>query len=196
MKDKYLIAIGASAGGLIALNEFFDNTLPDGVSYVITTHLYPHQKSILGELVQKHAVIEICDVTDNVHIEENKVYVMPENKVMTIKGERLFLEKRDLSIKINKAVDVFFLSLARAASSHKMIAIVLSGMGDDGTKGAAAIAAVGGTIIAQEPLSCSERSMPDSVIASGVADFVLVPKDMPGKIIQLVGKSSPAIASL
>lgn len=186
MKDKYLIALGASAGGLAALCEFFDNTLPDGVSYVITTHMYPHQKSILAELIQKHAVIDICDAENNLHIEQNKVYVMPENKVMTIKGEKLFLEQRDLSIKINMAVDIFFLSLASESNHYKTIAIVLSGMGNDGTKGAAAIAAGGGTIIAQEPLSCSESSMPDSVIASGVASFVLAPKDMPREIIRLV----------
>ncbi|RZK41757.1 MAG: chemotaxis protein CheB [Hymenobacter sp.] len=189
MKDKYLIAIGASAGGLAALNEFFDNTLPDGVSYVITTHLHPHQKSILTELIQKHAVIEICDAEDGLCIEQNKVYIMPENKVMTINGERLFLEKRDLSVKINMAVDIFFLSLAGKSNHYKTIAIVLSGMGNDGTKGAAAIAAGGGTIIAQTPRSCSESSMPESVIASGVASFVLAPKDMPGQIIRLVSKS-------
>ncbi|RZK29497.1 MAG: chemotaxis protein CheB, partial [Hymenobacter sp.] len=73
------------------------------------------------------------------------------------------------------------------SNNYKTIAIVLSGMGNDGTKGAAAIAAGGGTIIAQEPLSCSERSMPDSLIASGVASFVLAPKDMPREIIRLVG---------
>ena len=74
MKDKYLIAIGTSAGGLATLNEFFDNTLPDGVSYVITTHMYPHQKSILAELIQKHAVIDICNAADDMHIKQNKVY--------------------------------------------------------------------------------------------------------------------------
>lgn len=185
MKDKYLIAIGASAGGLEALYEFFDSTLPDGVSYVVTMHLYPHQKSLLTELVQKHSAIEISDVEDQMLIAPNQVYVMPENKVMTIKGETLLLEKRDLSIKVNKSIDLFFGSLARE-SSFRTIAIVLSGMGDDGTEGARAIARSGGTVIAQEPLTCAQSSMPDSLIASGAARLILAPKDMPRAIVKLV----------
>ncbi len=146
MKDKYLIALGASAGGLAALSEFFDNTLPDGVSYVITTHLYPHQKSLLAKLIQKHSAIEICDAEDNMQIRPNQVYIMPENKVMTIKGETLLLEKRDLAIKVNRVIDLFFNSLAKG-SSFKTIAIILSGMGSDGTDGACAIAKSGGIML-------------------------------------------------
>jgi two-component system CheB/CheR fusion protein len=188
MKAKYLIALGASAGGLAALFEFFDNTLPDGVSYVITTHLYPHQKSILSELIRKHAAIEIRNVEDNMQIETNQIYVMPENKVMTIKGETLQLEKRDLSIKVNMAINIFFKSLAKEIGS-KTIAIILSGMGNDGTEGAEAIAKSGGIIIAQDPLTSGESGMPDSLIASGIVSMVLAPKEMPQAIIDLVEKA-------
>ncbi len=185
MKKKTLIALGASAGGTDALFDFFDNTLPDGVSYVITTHLYPHIKSLLTSMIQKHAAIEVCEVEEDTEIMPDKVYVMPENKVMTIEGERLVLKPRDLDIKVNRAIDIFFNSLAHN-HSFNIIAIILSGLGKDGTKGIVAISKNGGVIIAQEPSSAKEESMPEGVIDSGYADFILAPKKMPEQVIKSV----------
>jgi two-component system CheB/CheR fusion protein len=185
MKQKFIIAIGASAGGLKPLYEFFDNTLPDAVSYVITTHLYPHQKSMLTELIRRHSAMEVSEVKDNMTIEPNHVYVMPENKVMSIKDGSLMLDERDHSIKVNMAIDIFFKSLA-AEDNFEKVAIVLSGMGTDGTKGTAAIAESGGYIMVQDPEDSTENSMPSSIISSGYADVVLHPKDMPQAIIDLV----------
>lgn len=185
MKKKTLIALGASAGGTVALYDFFDNTLPDAVSYVITTHLYPHEKSILTEMIQKHAAIEVFEVEEETEIMPDKVYVMPENKVMAIDGEKLILKPRDLNIKINLAIDIFFESLADN-NSFNVIAVILSGLGKDGTKGIEAISESGGVIIAQEPSSAKEGSMPEGVIDSGYADFILNPKKMPEQIITIV----------
>ena len=185
MKQKFIIALGASAGGLSALYEFFDNTLPDGVTYIITTHLYPHQKSMLTELIRRHSVMEVSEVTDNMNIEENHVYVMPENKVMSIKNGTLILDARDLSIKINMAIDIFFNSLAAEPGFIK-VAVILSGMGKDGTKGTAAISESGGLIIVQDLENSTEDSMPSSVIDAGHADMILHPKDMPQAIIDFV----------
>lgn len=185
IKKKTLIALGASAGGTTALFDFFDNTLPDEVSYVITTHLHPHVKSLLTSMIQKHAAIEVCEVEDNTEILPDKVYVMPENKVMAIDGERLVLKPRDLSIKINLAIDIFFKSLA-GNQSFNIIAVVLSGLGKDGTQGIESISKNGGIVIAQEPSSAKEESMPEGVIDSGYADFILNPKKMPEQIIKIV----------
>jgi two-component system CheB/CheR fusion protein len=185
MKHKYIIALGSSAGGLKALIEFFDNSLPDSVSYVITTHLHPHQKSILAEILQKHSMIEVCDAENNIQVKSNTVYVMPENKDMSFNKGRLILTKRDLSIKINMAIDNFFLSLADD-TEYKKIAIILSGLGTDGTIGVRAIAEKGGYIIAQIPVSADEDSMPKGVIASGYADKILYPQNMPQAIIDYV----------
>lgn len=185
MKDKYIVALGSSAGGLAALTEFFDNTLPDGVSYVITTHLYPHQKSWLAEIIQKHSLIEVLEVGDGMTVKPNTVYVMPENQTMTFNKGVLSLENRDLTIKVNMAIDLFFNSLAQD-TDYKKIAIILSGMGQDGTSGVKAIAESGGYIIAQIPVSAEQDSMPEGVIASGYADKILHPKDMPQAIIDYV----------
>jgi chemotaxis response regulator CheB len=113
MERKTLIAIGASAGGVPALYDFFDNTLSDAVSYIITTHLFPSQKSVLCEMIEKYAAIEVCEVEDQMEIKPDNVYVMPENEVMSINGGRLILTKRDLSIKVNNAIDIFFDSLLK-----------------------------------------------------------------------------------
>jgi len=188
MANKYLIALGASAGGTHALSEFFDNTLPDGVSYVITTHLYPHQRSILTEVIQRHSSIEVCEVENDMKIRTNIVYVMPENKVMSILDGKLILTQRDLSIKINMAIDIFFSSLAKD-TIFKKIAVILSGMGVDGTKGVKMIADAGGYVIAQSPVSAGEDSMPISVIKAGYVNEILSPRQMPQAIINYVKRS-------
>lgn len=185
MKDKYIIALGSSAGGLAALTEFFDNTMPDGVSYVITTHLYPHQKSLLVEIIQKHSLIEVCEVENNMAVKPNTVYIMPENKVMSFSKGKLRLLSRDLAIKVNMAIDLFFISLAED-NRFKKIAIILSGMGQDGTLGVKAIAKNGGYVMAQIPISAEQDSMPEGVIASGYAHEILAPKDMPRAIVDYV----------
>lgn len=189
VKNKYIIALGASAGGLHALSEFFDNTLPDAVSYIITTHLYPHQKSFLAEVLQTHSALKICEVENNMPIEPNTVYVMPENKVMSITEGRLILSDRDLSIKVNNAIDIFFISLAKDILFKKIV-IILSGMGTDGTKGVIALGKKGGYIIAQNPDSAEHGSMPGSVIAGEFIDEILSPRQMPGAIIDHIASKS------
>lgn len=189
MENKYLIALGASAGGLSALSEFFDNTVPDAVSYVITTHLYPHQKSMLTEIIQRHSSLQVCEVENNMQVLPNTIYVMPENKVMSMINGHLLLIDRDLSIKINLAIDIFFNSLAKDTLFQK-IAVILSGMGEDGTKGVKQISEAGGYVIAQIPGSAAEESMPTSVIISGFADEILSPKQMPQAIIDYVAHHS------
>jgi two-component system CheB/CheR fusion protein len=182
---KFIIAIGASAGGLPAICELFDHTLPDGISYVITTHLDPYYKSRLTEIIQRHSKIEVCVVEHNMNIRVNTVYVMPENKVMGMENGKLVLKARDLSIKRNMAIDIFFKSLADDTQFSK-IAIVLSGMGEDGTDGVKALAKKGAYIIAQTPNSAEASSMPISIITSECADKILDPKDMPAAIVDIV----------
>jgi two-component system CheB/CheR fusion protein len=184
-ETKFIIALGASSGGIDALSEFFDYTLPDAVSYIITTHLYPKYKSELSHIIQRRSKLKVVTVETDMKIEPNMVYVMPENKTMTIKDGYLVLTPRDLSIKINMAIDIFFKSLAEDTIYNK-IAIILSGMGEDGTEGIKALSNNGGYIIAQTPSSAGKSSMPSSVIDSGFVDKILEPKDMPPVIIAYV----------
>jgi two-component system CheB/CheR fusion protein len=185
MTQPFLIAIGASAGGLDALYEFFDHTLQAGVSYVIIMHLYPHQKSNLAELLQKHSTLKVCEVDNNMRVYANIIYVMPENQVMSIAGDRLMLTRRDLSIKVNWAIDLFFCSLAKNRVYQK-IAIVLSGAGEDGTRGLIALAGAGAYTIAQEPTNALQSSMPLSAIGSGAVDRILAASAIPQVITEFI----------
>ena len=182
-EKKFIIAIGASAGGQEAMSQFFDYTHINGVSYVIVTHLAPYYKSLLGDILQKRSRIQVCIAEHGMVIQPNVVYVMPENRIMTIADGKLQLEDRDLSVVSNDAINVFFTSLAKDTMFDK-IAIILSGMGVDGTIGVKALKQSGAYVIAQTSSSSGESSMPDSIVADGLADEILEPKYMPDAIIK------------
>ncbi|MBC7450004.1 MAG: chemotaxis protein CheR, partial [Cytophagales bacterium] len=182
--DEFIIAIGASAGGMEAIHTLFDYTPTDAVAYVIIQHLSPDHKSMMAELLAKHSKLKIFGVTDGMTIMPNCVYVMPEAKIMTISGGKLWLKDRK-GLTPNSTIDIFFNSLAED-QGNKSIAIVLSGNGSDGMKGVAAIKRVGGMVIVQEPDSTDYDSMPNHVIESGNYDYILTPELIPKQIIQYV----------
>ncbi|WP_375579180.1 chemotaxis protein CheB [Marivirga tractuosa] len=180
-KSCYIIAIGASSGGMEAIHSLFDNTPNDGVSYVIIQHLSPDHKSFMAELLEKHSKLKICVVDNEMYVEPNQVYLMPKGKNMTIKDKVLYLTDKKVK-QVNTSIDIFFSSLAED-QADKSIAIILSGMGNDGTKGASAIKKNGGMVIVQEPSSAKFKDMPLSVIESGNADAILPPHLIPERII-------------
>lgn len=180
---KFIIAIGASAGGQGALSEFFDFNYLNGASYIVITHLAPHYVSRLAHILQGHSKLEVCIVENGMVIQPNLVYVMPENRTMTIVDGTLYLEDRNLSLVGNSPIDIFFTSLAQDTTFDKL-AIILSGMGMDGTEGVRTLKESGAYILAQTPMSSIESSMPWSIIAAGLADEILEPKQMPDAIIR------------
>lgn len=182
--EEFIIAIGASAGGIEAIHELFDNTPSDAVSYVIIQHLSPDYKSLTAQLLVKHSRLKIYVAENGMEISSNCVYVMPEGKTMTISGGKLFLKDREGSAP-NSAIDTFFNSLAIDKGSRS-IAIVLAGNGSDGIKGIEAIKKMGGMVIVQDPSSTDNKSMPNSAIETGFYDFVLSPKQIPGEIVNYI----------
>jgi len=182
--ENYIIAIGASAGGMQAIHTLFDNTPSDGVSYVIIQHLSPDHKSFMAELLAKHSKLKIFEAEDGMEVLCNKIYVMPKGKVMRIAGGKLFLNDREKSTP-NSAIDTFFNALAED-QGNQSIAIILAGNGSDGSKGIAAIKKAGGMVIVQEPDSTENKSMPTSAIESGYYDFILPPDLIPEQIIKYV----------
>ncbi|HXA02230.1 MAG TPA: chemotaxis protein CheB [Cytophagaceae bacterium] len=180
-KDLYIIAIGASAGGMEAIHLLFDHTPEDGASYVIIQHLSPDHKSFMAELLAKHSKLKIFEAENDMYIEPNCVYLMPRGKNMTISNRRLVLA--DIRpLQPNTAIDIFLNSLAEN-QGNKSIAVILSGTGTDGTKGIAAIKKSGGLVIAQDPESAKFNGMPNSAIESGNVDFILAPQLIPEEII-------------
>lgn len=181
IKNPFIIAIGASAGGMEAIHLLFDHTPEDGVAYVIIQHLSPDHKSFMAELLEKHSKLKISVAENEMYVETNQVYLMPQGKTMTIKDRKLYLS--DIKpIQPNTSIDIFFDSLAEN-HKEKSIGIILSGTGSDGTKGIAAIKKNGGFVIVQEPSSAKFDGMPNSAIRSGNVDVILPPDLIPEEII-------------
>jgi two-component system CheB/CheR fusion protein len=183
-KSCYIIAIGASSGGMEAIHSLFDHTPDDGVSYVIVQHLSPHYKSYMAELLEKHSKLKICEVENEMYVKPNQVYLMPKGQYMTIKNKVLYLKDIQSKPK-NTAVDIFLNSLAED-NGEKSIAVIMTGMGNDGTKGIAAIKKNGGMVIVQDPNTAKFKDMPLNAIESGNADAILAPHLIPDEIISYI----------
>ncbi|MEO6948732.1 MAG: chemotaxis protein CheB, partial [Ginsengibacter sp.] len=191
MSDKesqYIIAIGASAGGLEEITSFFDHTPLDGVSYIIVQHLSPDFKSRMVELLARHSKLEVLEAEDEMTVEVNQVYLIPNDKFMTINNGKLYLSKKDKAHGPNLTINRFFNSLA-LDSGRKAIGIILSGLGYDGTEGIKSIKNEGGMIIARNPETSDFNSMPSNAIATGLVDFVVEPSAMPDIIENYVKHS-------
>jgi two-component system CheB/CheR fusion protein len=185
----YVIAVGASAGGLEAIHEFFDN-MPDAgnAAFVVIQHLSPAHKSLLVELVARHTRMNVVEAAHNVVLQKSCVYIIPNNKMMTIKGGRVQLVQKTDNIP-NAAVDAFLYSLARDKGRHA-IAVILSGTGSDGTRGAEAIKQAGGILLVQSPDTAKFDGMPTNAINAGNADFILPPAKMPEQIAEYIKQNN------
>jgi chemotaxis response regulator CheB len=186
VKNKFVVAIGSSAGGLTPLMSYFDFTPHDQATYVILRHLPFEYQSQLQNILKRHSKLKIVEAKDGTPIEKDTIYMQPASMYMTIKNDHLYLQKRVEATKFpNRSVDVFFNSLA-AAKGNKSIAIILSGAGSDGSKGAISINAAGGMVIAQTPESCEHSSMPENAIKKGIVDHILPAIEMPHIVLQKV----------
>jgi len=182
VKDHYIVAIGASAGGLEAIHDFFDHmTDSSHLSFVIIQHLSSDYKSLLVELVSRHTHMQVSEAENETTIRKNCIYVIPNNKFISIRRNKLVLEDKNTSPGPNNAVDTFLYSLAME-KKDKAIAVILSGTGTDGTRGIDDIRENGGMVIVQDPQTAQFDGMPNSAINSGNADFVLPPGAMPDEI--------------
>ena len=179
--SSIVIGIGASAGGLEALQQFFSYMPPNsGLSFVVVQHLSPDYKSLMADILGKHTEMSVCQAENHMAVEPDTVYLIPPKKYMTIKDGRLILSEAPGSL--NHPIDAFFASLAAEKREHS-IAVVLSGTGSDGTNGVKMVKEHGGLVIAQAPESAKFDGMPRSVINTGLADFVLSPEEIAEEIL-------------
>ena len=177
-----VIGIGASAGGLEALQQFFSCMPPNsGLSFVVVQHLSPDYKSLMADILSKHTEMPVYQAGNNMVVEPDTVYLIPPKKFMTIKGGKLQLTDY-ATVTLNHPIDIFFSSLAEDKKEHS-IAVVLSGTGTDGTNGVKLVKEHGGLVIAQAPESAKFDGMPRSVINTGLADFVLSPEEIAEEIL-------------
>jgi len=177
-----IVGIGASAGGLEALEQFL-RKVPElcGIGFVIVQHLDPTHKGILPELLQRATGMEVCQVQDRMRVKPDTVYVIPPNKDMSILHGVLHLFEPTAPRGLRLPIDFFFRSLADDQQQHS-IGVILSGMGTDGTFGLRAIKEKAGLVVVQDPASAKFDSMPHSAIAAGLADIVAPAGELPGRI--------------
>jgi two-component system, chemotaxis family, CheB/CheR fusion protein len=181
--EHYIIGIGASAGGLEPITEFFDSMPEDtNLSFVIVQHLSPDHKSLMGELLAKHTRMKILEAQENLRVQKNCIYLIPSRKIMTLSDGMLKLIDKERFQVPNNAIDTFFESLAKEKGSNA-VGIILSGTGTDGTKGIEAIKKQGGLVIVQDPTTADFDGMPTSAIATGMADLILPPQAMPEELV-------------
>jgi two-component system CheB/CheR fusion protein len=153
LQDLYVVGIGASAGGLEAITEFFDS-VPEGLeaSFVIVQHLSPDHKSLMGELLAKHTNMAVSQAEEGMLLRPNCVYLIPNKSTMTVRQGKLRLADKSPSTQPNLAIDKFLYSLAHD-KGPKAIGVILSGTGSDGTKGIEAIKEEGGLVLVQDPFT-------------------------------------------
>ena len=192
-EQPIIIGIGASAGGLEALQQFF-RQMPgnSGLSFVVVQHLSPDYKSLMADILGKHTEMTVVQAENEMIIRPDTVYLIPPKNNMTLKDGRLLL-KEFIPGKLNHSIDVFFTSLAEE-KREKAIAVVMSGTGTDGTNGIKAIKENGGLVIVQKPDTAKFDGMPRSAINTGLADFILSPEDTVDEILNF--SSNPTIIKL
>ncbi|MGQ9364999.1 chemotaxis protein CheB [Azospirillum sp. ST 5-10] len=184
-----IVGIGASAGGLEALQRFFDHVPEDSdLAYVVVQHLSPVHKSLMGDLLAKHTRMEVLQAVDGMMVERNTVYLLPPGKHMTIEGRSLRLTAKDAATGISLPIDIFFSALARD-EGPLAIGVILSGTGSDGTRGLLAIKSAGGFAAVQEPETAQFDGMPRSAMAAGRMDAVLPPDQLPRCIVEHAGRA-------
>ena len=186
-----IVGIGASAGGLEAFEQFFTNMPVDkpatecGMAFVLVQHLDPTHKSILRDLVKRYTSMEVFEVEDGMKVKPNCAYIIPPNAEMSILHGVLHLMEPVAQRGLRLPIDSFFRSLAQDRE-ERAICIVLSGTGTDGTRGLRAVKGEGGIAMVQDPESAGYDGMPRSAIATGLADYILPPGEMPEQLIKYV----------
>jgi two-component system CheB/CheR fusion protein len=188
-----IVGIGASAGGLEALEQFLGSVpAGSGLAFVIVQHLDPTRKGIMPELLQRATRMKVLQVKDRLPVRPDCVYVIPPNKDMSILHGILHLFEPAASRGLRLPIDFFFRSLAldRQESS---IGIILSGMGSDGTLGLRAIKEHAGLVLVQNPASAKFDAMPRSAIDAGLADIVADVQELPEKLLAYL-KRAPLLS--
>ncbi len=180
-----VVGLGASAGGVIALQQFFE-ALPatTGAAYVVVLHLPPGHPSRLDAILQKATAMPVIQIATSGTLERNRVYVVAPSSAVTIDGDQLVVVQTTEALAVTAAIDLFFRSLADACREHA-VGIVLSGAGSDGSLGIKRIREVGGVTMAQSLDDAEHASMPRTAIDTGMVDFALSPSEMPQRLLDL-----------
>lgn len=182
----YYVGIGASAGGLEALQDFFKNIPMDtDMAFIVIQHLSPDYKSYMNELLGRQTKLRIEIAEDGMLVEANAVYLIPPSKNLLIFHGKLYLENQNPHKALNLPIDIFFRSLAEDQGKNA-IGVILSGTGSDGTLGVRGIKEAGGMIMVQDEKSAKFDGMPRSSISTGLVDYIIPPEKMPEELLNYI----------
>lgn len=195
-----IVSIGASAGGLEAFEQFFQNMpIDSGMGFVLIQHLDPEHASLLTEILQRSTAMPVVEATDQMPVQPNRVHIIPPNRDMTIFHRVLQLSTPEQPRGQRMPIDAFFRSLAED-QGEQAVGIILSGTGTDGTLGLRAILGAGGLCLVQDPRQAKYDGMPGSAIHAGYVTHILPVEEMPRALsegarrISLHSEAPPALA--
>jgi two-component system CheB/CheR fusion protein len=190
-----IVGIGASAGGLEAIEQFLSKVPADiGMGFVVVQHLDPVHKDMMCEILQRVTPLKVEQIKESMKIKPNHVYVIPPAHDLAILNGELHLLDPSERHGLRLPIDYFFRSLAADQKEHSL-AVILSGMGSDGTLGLRAIKEQAGATFVQSPDSAKFDAMPRSAINAGLADFVASAEDIVEKIVTYT-KHAPLLSAL
>lgn len=169
---KYYVGVGASAGGVEALQELFANMPIDtGASFIVVQHLSPDAVSMMDKILRKSSHLPVLLAEEDMILEPNKIYLNVPGMTLTVRNGKIHLESPQNRDQIYLPINLLLNSLASEQYVHPL-AVILSGSGSDGTIGIGSVKENGGVVIAQKPTESQYSSMPQSAIATGLVDLV------------------------
>jgi len=185
-RGPHIVGVGASAGGLEAIAEFFERVPPDcSAAFVVVQHLSPDFTSLMDEILARHTRLMIHRAEHGQRVDGGAIYLLQPRKNIVIKNGCIELIDQEPRQGLNLPIDIFFHSLARDAGD-RAIAVVLSGTGSDGSRGIRAVKEVGGMVMVQDELTAKFDGMPRAAIATGLADFVMSPNDLAEQLLRFI----------
>jgi two-component system CheB/CheR fusion protein len=185
-----IVGIGASAGGLEALELFFRN-IPknNGMAFVVIQHLAPNHIGVMPELLQRTTMMKVVEASDRLKVQPDHVYVIPPNKSMSLLKGYLFLFEPVEQKGLRLPIDFFFRSLAEDQQKDS-VGVILSGMGSDGSLGLKAIKEKNGVAMVQDPLTAKFDGMPHSAVNASIIDIIAPADELFSKLVALFKHSS------
>jgi chemotaxis methyl-accepting protein methylase len=188
-----IVAIGASAGGLEALDLFLSHVpAGSGMAFVVIQHLDPNYKGMMPELLQRSTPMLVTQAKNRMKVKPDCVYVIPPNSDLSILHDSLYLLEPVAPRGLRLPIDFFFRALADDRRENA-VGVILSGMASDGTLGLRAIKERGGLVVVQDPTSAKFDSMPRNALETGLADIVAAAEVLPQRIVDTLHYFRPAL---
>ncbi len=187
----FVVGIGASAGGLKALEAFFKHMPPDqGIAFLVAQHLDPSHESLMDRILSRVTTMRVVQVSHGERIEPNTIYVIPPGNDILARHGLIRLSKPAKGAGWPQSVNNLLRSLARD-QGRNAVAVILSGTGSDGAEGVKAIKQSGGMVMVQDPGQAEYDGMPESAIATGLVDHILLAEDLPAVLLKHLAGRQP-----